>query len=250
MKNKSPFISIITVVLNDENKIRLTLESIKNQQFKNFQYIIIDGGSHDKTLEIINEYSDVVDIIISEKDNGIYHAENKGIKLSQGVWIFFLLSGDYFSSDYSLLYAYEFLKDDHISNFIFSKYISNNITYSQQFNYLYLMRKNICQQSIFYKTELLNKYPFNPNMKFSADANFIYQAYSHIIYKCIDIDLIHYDTTGISSQRKYILTIWQERIHALKHSNLPCKYKYPYLTYAYFVYFIRSILGYFSKLKI
>jgi hypothetical protein len=89
-----PLITIITVVLNDDKNIEKTIQSVINQNYPNVEYIIIDGGSSDRTLEKIRKYQHIIDYWISEKDNGIYHAMNKGIKLALGKYIGILNSGD------------------------------------------------------------------------------------------------------------------------------------------------------------
>ncbi len=91
---QSPLITIITVVLNDEKNIEKTILSVLEQNYKNIQYVIIDGDSNDKTKEIINKYRDKIDVFNSEKDNGIYDAFNKGLDLAQGELIGFVNSGD------------------------------------------------------------------------------------------------------------------------------------------------------------
>jgi glycosyltransferase involved in cell wall biosynthesis len=79
-----PLISIITVVYNGEKYLEETIQSVINQTYDNVEYIIIDGGSTDGTLDIIKKYVDRIDYWVSEKDEGIYDAMNKGIKLSNG----------------------------------------------------------------------------------------------------------------------------------------------------------------------
>lgn len=79
-----PLISIITVVLNGINTLARAIQSVKNQSYDNIEYILIDGGSTDGTLELIKENSDYIDFWISEKDCGIYDAFNKGIKYASG----------------------------------------------------------------------------------------------------------------------------------------------------------------------
>ena len=76
--------SIITVVKNDDKKINNTIQSIIKQSFKNFEYIIIDGKSSDKTLNKILKFKKKINLLISEKDDGIYFAMNKAIKFAKG----------------------------------------------------------------------------------------------------------------------------------------------------------------------
>ena len=95
-QDNKPLISVITIVFNDEKSIEETVSSVLSQAYSNLEYIIIDGGSTDNTLNIIKEYESSIDYWISEKDSGIYDAMNKGCSLAYGSGIIFLNSGDKF----------------------------------------------------------------------------------------------------------------------------------------------------------
>lgn len=92
-------ISIITVSYNSEKTIERTIKSVISQQYNNIEYIVIDGGSTDNTVKIINKYINHISYFVSEKDEGIYDAINKGILLSSGEIVGILNSDDIFSSN-------------------------------------------------------------------------------------------------------------------------------------------------------
>ena len=100
--NKSPKISIITISFNSENTIKETIESVLSQDYKNIEYIIIDGNSTDKTKSIIGSYRGKISYFVSEKDNGIYDAMNKGIKSSTRAYYYLLFN--VFISIFSILF--------------------------------------------------------------------------------------------------------------------------------------------------
>lgn len=89
-----PLITVITVVFNGEKYLEETIKSVTNQTYDNVEYIIIDGGSTDETLDIIRQYAGQIDYWVSEKDQGIYDAMNKGIGLASGAFIHHLNIGD------------------------------------------------------------------------------------------------------------------------------------------------------------
>ncbi|HEX8545965.1 MAG TPA: glycosyltransferase family 2 protein, partial [Cytophagaceae bacterium] len=99
IEHPGPLLSIITVVFNSEKYIEGTLKSVISQTFKNFEIVIIDGGSTDQTLDIISSYRSKVHYLISEPDNGIYDAMNKGITVAKGEYLLFLNSGDQLNND-------------------------------------------------------------------------------------------------------------------------------------------------------
>ncbi|MBS1745655.1 MAG: glycosyltransferase [Bacteroidetes bacterium] len=94
---KRRLISVITINYNNAAGLAKTIESITSQTFTDFEYIIIDGGSTDESVEVIKKFENRVDYWVSENDNGIYNAFNKGIHQATGEFIFFLNSGDMLS---------------------------------------------------------------------------------------------------------------------------------------------------------
>lgn len=90
----NPKISIITIVYNNVRDIAYTIESVLNQTYPYVEYIIIDGASTDGTLDVVNQYRERISRVVSEKDNGIYDAMNKGLAMATGDYVLFLNSGD------------------------------------------------------------------------------------------------------------------------------------------------------------
>lgn len=106
-------VSVITVVLNNKAGLTKTIESIREQSFGDYELIVVDGGSSDGTVELIEQHRDVVSRWISERDAGIYDAMNKGISLARGEYLLFLNSGDYFANPNSLESVFESEDADH-----------------------------------------------------------------------------------------------------------------------------------------
>ena len=94
MELSLPSLTIITIVYNRVKDIEYTLKSITEQTYKNIEYIVIDGNSNDGTLDIIQKYLDKINHLVSEKDNGIYDAMNKGLRLATGDYVLFINGGD------------------------------------------------------------------------------------------------------------------------------------------------------------
>lgn len=89
-------ISIITVTYNCKNDIEITINSVLSQDYPNIEYIIVDGASTDGTIDVINKYRNKISQFISEPDNGLYDAMNKGIRLATGEWCAFMNAGDFY----------------------------------------------------------------------------------------------------------------------------------------------------------
>lgn len=172
-------ISIITVCLNAKNTIEKTLLSIFNQTFKDIEVIVIDGASKDRTLEIIDKYKDKISHFVSEPDNGIYDAMNKGIKLATGDFICFLNAGDTFYDNNILEKVAQKLIKNPECKFLFgdAEYISEKgskvVRYENMKNDFSIIFDNICHQSIFYHKSLFEQFGlYSDKYKIYADWDF------------------------------------------------------------------------------
>jgi len=202
-----PLISIITVVYNCETTLEHTILSVIFQDFKNYEYIIIDGGSTDGTLEIIKKYHDKITLWISEPDKGIYDAMNKGVKNSMGKWCYFLNSGDSLYSYNTLLNIYPSLIDKY--DIVYGSI--NCITKSNSFEIKpapieELVGKMVfCHQAVFIKKNILGDIKFDINYKIAADFNLFRNLYKrNFIFFRINNIIANYDAEyGISSNNFY-----------------------------------------------
>ena len=192
--------TIVTVCLNSENTIEKTLLSVANQTYKEFEYIVVDGESKDDTLKIINKYKKSITKLVSEKDNGIYDAMNKGIDLANNEWICFLNSGDFFKDKHVLEKLYDVIKKNDASIFYSDCEIINKndeIISLYKTNHL---DKKFHQQSTFYKKNLHNKYGYFINSKKSTISDYIFfcQINSRNFYK-VNFIISVYRNDGVSN---------------------------------------------------
>lgn len=237
--NKKYLFSIITVVYNDSENLEKTIISILKQKFENFQYIIIDGGSTDETKEIISKYSKYVDNIISENDNGIYDAMNKGLNLSDGYWINFLNAGDEYLES-TFLHDLSIQASNNSFNLLYTDFVINNIIYSPVINLFYLLRSMPCHQSIFYKYDLFDSKLYNLEYKYCADFNHLIEKYQIIkSLKIINLK-IKYLGGGFSAKKNSQKSILNERFKIIYKSNLDFNFK--------IIFFAINRLQYFKHL--
>lgn len=177
---KHPLISVITVVKNGERYLEETIQSIVSQTYDNIEYIIIDGGSDDNTLDIIQKYKNKIDCWISESDKGIYDGMNKGIDLAKGEWIIFINAGDKFYKSNTVKKI--FSGNNYDADFIYG---DCEIVYNPRFSRIQQAReiKNLWKgmifshQSLFVRYDVFEKYKFNISNKIGADFEFIYNCY-------------------------------------------------------------------------
>ena len=172
-------ISIITVCKNSEKYIEKAIKSVINQTYKDYEYIIVDGKSEDKTCQIVAKYSDHVAKFISETDSGLYEAMNKGIKLATGDFIYFLNSDDYFFDQEVLKDVVQTLLEDNSCDFLYGNVeqvsISGECFTSKSVKPEYLKTEMLIScaiphQGSFFKADLFEKLGcFDETYKIAAD---------------------------------------------------------------------------------
>ncbi len=177
----APKVSIITVVFNGLNDLEDTILSVLNQTYSPIEYLIVDGGSTDGTLAIINKYKNKITHFVSEKDQGIYDAMNKAIAFASGEWVNYMNSGDTFYSNDCVSEVFE--KNTTTFDFIYGNYIADYHTNGQR-----LLKATLPQpphqmilshQSVFVRTKALKLFPFDTTLRICADLKFYEQCWHH-----------------------------------------------------------------------
>jgi glycosyltransferase family 2 len=209
--NNIPLISIITVSYNAVKTIEETILSVLNQTYHNIEYIIIDGGSTDGTIDIIKKYQDRISYWVSEPDKGIYDAMNKGTLKASGEWLNFMNAGDTFYDEQVLEKVFKD-KDWSNTDVIYGDVI---IKYSKKEELkkvwpLTQLEKGMpfCHQSSFIKTTLQKQYSFNTNYKICSDYEFFYTLYKKgYRFKYTDIIIAKFLYGGLSSDAIFNLLV-------------------------------------------
>lgn len=205
MKNEE--ISVITVCYNSEKTIEKTFQSLLNQTDKDFEYIVIDGASTDSTLSIIKKYKQIFGekmTYISEKDNGLYDAMNKGIKMSHGKFIGIINSDDWYEKDAIETIKKEINKYNDIDIFYgYIRIIKDNKEYMiRRNNYDFIFEGNglIQHPTCFLRKTLYDRYGmFDTKYKVCADQDLMLRMVSKgAKYKGIDKIISNFVVGGIS----------------------------------------------------
>ena len=195
--------SIISVCYNCVNDVSDTIESLKAQQYKNYEYIVVDGGSSDGTLEKVHQLTNSIKkcTIISEKDRGIYDAMNKGVHISKGKYVYFLNMGDRFYNDIVLKNVAESLGDYDILYGDIQKgdSVLNQKNRLNLFNLIY-REWMVSHQSIFAKRSIFMEHEFDLSYSVCADREWMIRVLKCALKnKHIPIVIAYYDQGGISS---------------------------------------------------
>ena len=212
----NPYFSIITVCKNEEERIAATIQSVLMQSFQDYEYIIVDGLSSDGTIYLIQNLANAKDKIhyISENDNGIYDAMNKGIGISRGKFIFFLNAGDEFFDNNVLQNVWSETSTIKKQIFVGSIYVIGNInkrivvpsnkteTFEKGIGYYH--------QAVFSPREFLTE---GFNIKYHIYADYDWECKQYIRankFHTSEVLICRYNENGISSQNAMIKQRWEE----------------------------------------
>ena len=211
-------VRVVTAVLNDAGHIEQTILSVISQTDIEIEYIIVDGGSKDGTLELIGKYKDKISLLISEPDRGVYDAMNKGIEHSSGDFVYFLNSGDVLLNP-SILSKIKLEELKERNAIIYGNVVVayGNIEALEKprpfFNSKMKFKGiGICHQSMFFPGELIRNEKYDLSYNIAADYDLAYRLWRKgtvFLYK--DITIAKYDWgKGISSNPYKLLDVYRE----------------------------------------
>ncbi|MBQ9666161.1 MAG: glycosyltransferase [Bacteroidaceae bacterium] len=205
---ENPQITVITICYNAVDEIEKTILSVINQTYKKREYIVVDGGSKDGTIDLIKKYGNWIDCWVSEPDRGIYDAMNKGLKLAKGEWVNFMNAGDSFADEHVFENLQKFFipENDVVYGDVVVEKLG--IKYLQKAQPKELQKENsprmgFVHQACFVKTSFAKMYPFDLKYKLAADFNMVMTIYRNggkFVYAAIPV--ANYDLSGVSTSNR------------------------------------------------
>lgn len=190
-------ISVITVCYNAKSNLEKTILSVLNQTYSNIEYIIIDGGSTDGTIDIIKRYDDKITYWQSEPDNGIYDAMNKGLKQASGDFVLFLGGDDHLISYHILQDIVPRMQISNVCVYHGDVYrcVSKDI-YGGKYNYYKLAIRNMPHQALFYPKSIYKKYNYNVKYSLFADYQYNMMLFSKYPFKYLNQTIAWFNDAG------------------------------------------------------
>lgn len=221
--------SIITINYNNKNGLEKTIQSVLGQTSHDYQFIIIDGGSTDGSIDIIKQNAENIDYWISEPDGGRYPAMNKGIKQAKGDYLNFMNSGDTF---HSLTVLEDVAKMNLTEDIITGGFYDQekgvkHVIKPQEVTLLTMLKNTFNHQATFIKRQLFDKRLYDENYVIQSDAKFNYQSiiYDNCSVRIIDYIVANYDFNGISSNLTIVDKEWNQLLSELFPQRILKDYK-------------------------
>jgi len=230
---RQPLISIITVVLNGADTLERAIKSVICRKYKDFEYIIVDGGSVDGSIGIIKQYESKLAYWISEQDRSVYDAMNKAVSLASGKWVYFLGADDQLLDGFETAASY--LKDEKTIYYgnVYRPIIDR--IYDGKFSAYKLACKNICHQSIFYSRCIWDKYSYDLKYPIFADYELNLRCFAdaHINFQYIPVTIAVFSDEGGLSPTQVDVAFEKDKLSLIKDV---------FPLWIYFLMFIRLFL--------
>lgn len=192
-------VTIITVCRNHAQELERTIRSVESQTWQEKEYLVIDGASTDDTPHVIKAHEASITRWVSEPDQGIYDAMNKGVRMAQGEWVIFMNAGDIFASDDTLQRVFGSPQDADV---IYGNVIKGELVKKAEAP-RNAHRMFYCHQSAFVRTSCLREFPFDIRHRMSADFKQVKQMYlSGKTFRQLDFPVANFDTQGVSNRNR------------------------------------------------
>jgi glycosyltransferase involved in cell wall biosynthesis len=238
--------SIITVSLNSEDDIEKAIVSVRDQTYKNKEHIIIDGGSHDSTIDIVKAYEEHLAYWVSEPDEGIADAFNKGISQATGDYVLFINSDDFLMRNDALQSICDAIQDQ-LDYYIFRVMSvfpdkTQKLMPNRDFGFLTHFKMGSCHQGHVISRNLFAKYgAYDNSFKIGMDYDFVLRVMAQrVASKSVDVTISCMGQAGISSRKDWTglrQRFWDERrAHDKNCSNAMLKVIYPVYWFFYLGY--------------
>ncbi len=230
-------LSVITINFNNSDGLGKTIESVFQQNFTDYEYIIIDGGSTDGSVDVIKKYSENISYWISEKDKGIYHAMNKGIAIANGMYCLFLNSGDTLVNETVLQNVFN---QKPTADIVYGNKQTREVngsvihrTMPDKIGVVQLYADTLWHPVSFIKRELFIKYGgYDEHFKIAGDYEFFVRVIisNKVSTKHLQLEIASFDMNGVSSDKKNREKLMAERRAAQD------KYMNPVLLFLFRIY--------------
>ncbi len=214
-------VSVITVNLNNAAGLRKTLQSSKDQTYQDFEQIVIDGGSTDGSIGVMEDFKNFIEYSVSEKDNGIYEAMNKGIRAAKGEYLIFMNSGDIFFDRNTIAGV---MTKNYNTDYIFGGMILDcgkrqfHRSIPQKLTFYYLYTHTLYHQSMYVRKSVFERFGFyDQSVRITADwRQYLLAIFKYdCTYTLLPDILSIYDNNGLSSLKMGTMqTILKERADA------------------------------------
>lgn len=204
----APLVTIITVCWNSAKTIERTFRSVRDQTYSNIEYVVVDGGSSDGTVDLLKAHEDLIDYYVSEPDNGLYYAMNKGLELAQGDYILFLNSDDWYEADAvaALVAAHSYSGCDFSG--ALARYInadgSSHVLRTMPFDHGTLLRMPLRHETMLLPAALYDRIgPYNTDYPIISDFEYATRLFrSGATYWEVRRPLLNFTTEGVSNTQR------------------------------------------------